>query len=183
MNHFTKLIAACLLAASSAYCSMATAAQEIPTGTRFEVGFSPDRGALEAVVKVINAAKSQLLVAAYSFTSKPIAQALVEAHKRGVKVFVVADEKDNSKRYSVATYLANQGVPVRLNGRYAIFHHKFIVCDGVNVELGSFNYSAAAANRNAENVLVLWGAKDVASQYSNEWKRLWDEATPLDKKY
>lgn len=39
--------------------------------------FSPNGRATEAIVKVINAAKSEILVQAYSFTSKPIAKALV----------------------------------------------------------------------------------------------------------
>ena len=55
--------------------------------------------------------------------------------------------------------------------------------DGVNVETGSFNYSAAAADKNAENVLVLRGVPEIASTYSTEWQRLWDEAEPLASKY
>ncbi|OLP04541.1 putative endonuclease [Rhodoferax antarcticus ANT.BR] len=163
--------------------ALTQAAQAIPAGATYEVGFSPNAGALDAVLKVIRSAKSQILVAAYSFTSKPVAKALLDAQERGVKVYVVADEKANSKEYSAATFLANQGVPVRLNGNYAIFHHKFIVADGVNLELGSFNYSAAAADKNAENVLVLWNAKPIADDFSREWKSLWDGAAPLARKY
>ena len=181
MNQFSKVVAACLLTAS--FFSTAFAAQDVPAGAKYEIGFSPNAGALDAVLKVINTSKSQILVAAYSFTSKPVATALLAAHNRGVKVFVVADQKDNQKQYSATTFLANQGVPVRLNGHYAIFHHKFMVSDGVNVELGSFNYSAAAADKNAENALVLWNVKPIADAYSSEWKRLWDEATPLEKAY
>jgi len=123
------------------------------------------------------------LVAAYSFTSKPISEALLDAHRRGIKVSVVADQKDNKKKYSAVTFLANQDVPVRLNGNYAIHHHKFMIIDGRNVETGSFNYSAAAFEKNAENVLVLRGVPDLAKAYSQEWQRLWDEATPLPKAY
>jgi len=177
------LWAACASALMIVSGAGAYASETVPRGAEFEIGFSPNAGALESVIKVIKSAKSQLLVAAYSFTSKPIAQALIQAHDQGVKVFVIADEKENVKNYSAATFLANQGVPVRVNGNYAIFHHKFIVADGVHVELGSFNYSAAAANKNAENVLVLWNAKPIADAYSREWRRLWDESTPLNKKY
>lgn len=159
------------------------AAQPLPAEASFEVGFSPNKGALDVVLKGILAAKRQILVAAYSFTSKPVATALAEAQRRGVNVFVVADEGENSKGYSAATFLANAGVPVRLNSRYGILHHKFMVIDGESVQLGSFNYSSAAAGKNAENVLLLWHAQAVADQYSAEWKRLWDEATPLQKAY
>ena len=52
--------------------------------------------------------------------------------------------------YPSATFLAKQGVPVRVDYRYAVMHDKFIVVDGETVELGSFNYTAAAERKNAE---------------------------------
>jgi phosphatidylserine/phosphatidylglycerophosphate/cardiolipin synthase-like enzyme len=92
-------------------------------------------------------------------------------------------QKGNSGRYSAVTFLANQGVPVRTNSRYAIHHHKFIVVDGRHVQTGSFNYSAAAVGKNAENVLVVRDAPALAEQYAAEWQRLWDEAEPLPARY
>lgn len=41
-------------------------------------------------------------------------------------------------------YLARQGVPVRIDSRYAIMHNKFMVIDGVTVQTGSFNYTRSA---------------------------------------
>jgi phosphatidylserine/phosphatidylglycerophosphate/cardiolipin synthase-like enzyme len=54
-----------------------------------QVYFSPHGGCTEAVVGVLAKARANVLVQAYSFTSAPIAKALVEAHRRGVKVAVV----------------------------------------------------------------------------------------------
>jgi len=152
------------------------------TGASFDAGFSPSRGALDVVLKGIRAAKKQILVAGYMFTSKPIAAALVEAHRRGVQVFVVVDAKENQGKYSAATFLANADVPVRLNANYKIFHHKFMVLDGTSLQLGSFNYTAAA-EKNAENALLLSQVPDLAAAYASEWKRLWDEAVVLPKAY
>jgi len=148
-----------------------------------EVAFSPYGKSLQLVLSPINSAKKSILVAAYSFTSKPIAAALLDAYKRGVDVKVVADKKGNSGQYSAVTFLANQGVPVRLNGRYAILHNKFMVIDGQHVETGSFNYSAAAADKNAENVLVLRDVPTLAGQYTKEWERLWAEGEGVEKRY
>ena len=53
-----------------------------------EVAFSPDRGATDLVVKTISEAKRPVRVAAYSFTSKPIAEALLDDEKRGIDVRV-----------------------------------------------------------------------------------------------
>jgi len=149
----------------------------------YKLGFSPNGESLQIILHGIADAKESILVAAYSFTSKPVSEALLAAHKRGVKVAVVADQKGNSGKYTAVNFLANHEVPVRLNDRYAILHHKFMVIDGTMVQLGSFNYSAAAVNRNAENVLLLKDVPAIAAQYAAEWKRLWDEGVELKANY
>ena len=58
-----------------------------------------------------------------------------------------------------------------------------MVIDGQAVQTGSFNYTASAAGRNAENVLVVRDAPAVAAAYAAEWRRLWDEATDLAPAY
>ena len=53
------------------------------------VYFSPDGGCTAAVVEALGKARKTVLVQAYSFTSAPIAKALVDARRRGVKVLVI----------------------------------------------------------------------------------------------
>ena len=103
-----------------------------------EVGFSPGR-AQELILREIDGAKHEILVAAYSFSSKPIADALDAAHKRGVVVKVVCEHKGNDKKATIAYVLAARGVGVRLDGHYAIMHNKFRVFDGQTVQTGLFN--------------------------------------------
>ena len=62
-------------------------------------------------------------------------------------------------------------------------HHKFMVIDGKHVETGSFNYSAGAVNKNAENVLPLRDVPELAAQYAKEWQRLWGEGEDAKPKY
>lgn len=171
----------CLLLVGCPYLS-GTPANLSPSGS-FEVGFSPHGESLAIILKAIDGARVSILVAAYSFTSKPIAAALLEARKRGVDVRVTADAKSSDGRYSAVTFLANQGVPVRTNSRYAIFHHKFMVIDGKHLETGSFNYSAAAAGKNAENVLLLRDTPEIARIYAAEWERLWREGEDVAPRY
>lgn len=154
----------------------------LPAGARYEAAFSPGQ-AMPLMLDTIGAAKTSIAVAVYSFTSKPIAEALLQAHRRGVKVALVVDAGDAGKTYSAARFLGNQGVPVRTNGRYAIHHHKFLVVDGTTVQTGSFNYTASAAARNAENVLVISNAPGLAATYTTEWKRLWEEGDPMQPNY
>ncbi|PNG46144.1 MULTISPECIES: phospholipase D family protein [unclassified Variovorax] len=150
--------------------------------TSYAAAFTPGQ-ALPLVLDTIRGARSTLLVAAYSFTSRPVATALRDAQRRGVKVFVVVDAGEAAKAYSAARFLANERVPVRANARHALQHNKFIVADGTAVQTGSFNYTASAAQRNAENVLVVRNAPALAAQYGAEWRRLWDEGAELPPAY
>jgi len=140
------------------------------------VEFTP--GSAESlIIALLNSADKDIKIAAYSFTSKPIAEALVAARDRGVNIQVVMDKSNKTSQYSSATFLKNQRIPVRINERYAIQHNKFIVVDGEHTKTGSFNYSKAAATRNAENVMVLYGVPAIAQVYLKEWQRLWDESS------
>lgn len=157
-------------------CQSLQAQAALPTPVSVDIGFSPGGTALAVVEKVISAARSEVLVAAYEFTSRDIAEALEAAAHRGVKVGIVADYKASHDRYSQIGILKSAGIPVRLDERYAILHDKFLVIDGVTVETGSFNYTTAAVKHNAENVLVLWNAPQIAMVYAREWQRLWEES-------
>jgi phosphatidylserine/phosphatidylglycerophosphate/cardiolipin synthase-like enzyme len=132
------------------------------------VHFSPRGGCTEAVVQVIGAAQSSILVQAYSFTSAPIAKALVEAHQRGVQVQVILDESQESEKYTEADFLANQGVPTRIDDRHAIAHNKVMILDGQVVITGSFNFTKSAEESNAENLLVI-KSPALAEQYTANW--------------
>lgn len=173
--HFSLYVLVCFCALSS--FALSSFAQDV------EVAFSPYADSLQLVLSSVNSAKKSIEVAAYSFTSKPISVALLTAYRRGVDVKIVADKKSNSRHYSAISFLANQGVPTRLNGKYAILHDKFMVIDHQTVETGSFNFTAAAVNRNAENVLVLQHAPNLAAQYTREWERLWAEGEDVTKQY
>ncbi|MCP2006167.1 UNVERIFIED_ORG: phosphatidylserine/phosphatidylglycerophosphate/cardiolipin synthase-like enzyme [Buttiauxella agrestis ATCC 33320] len=146
------------------------------TETRITVGFSPGNSATMNVLNVANSAHRSLDVAAYGFTSRQVAEALLAAQRRGVKVRVLADAKDNGGKYSAVTWLQRQGVPVRLNGKYAIQHNKFMVADGVTTQTGSYNYTSSASRRNAENTLVVWDHQATAAAYQLEFDRLWGES-------
>lgn len=105
-----------------------------------QVYFSPKGGTQEALVRAIQEARESIYVQAYSFTSAPIAKALVDAHKRGVAVEAVLDKSQRTERYSGATFLANAGIPVWIDAAHAIAHNKVMVIDHRRVVTGSFNF-------------------------------------------
>ena len=146
-----------------------TSLQEKPTSYNWEVYFSPHGGATDAITRELNKAKSTIFVEAYSFTSAPIAKALLNAHKRRVKVEVILDKSKRTQNYSPATFLYNQGIPVKIDAQHAIAHNKVMIIDGETVITGSFNFTKAAEENNAENLLVIKDKK-LAERYIRNWQ-------------
>lgn len=143
---------------------------------QFDVAFSPRMGARQLIITTIDNAKQSIYVAAYSFTSTAIVDALAKAQERGVDVKIVLDKKRSTERGSVYNFLKNKKIPFRINNNYPIMHNKFMIIDSQTVQVGSFNYTKAAEKSNAENVLVINKCPELAQQYLTEWQRLWNES-------
>ncbi len=135
-----------------------------------EVCFTPGEDCTGLIVRLLNEAKEEILVHAYSFTSAPIAKALVQAHRRGVAVTVVLDRSQRKDRYSEADFLAHMGVPTFIDSRHAIAHSKVVLIDRQIVLTGSFNYTRAAQEKNAENLLVLRGDQKLSQRYRENFE-------------
>jgi phosphatidylserine/phosphatidylglycerophosphate/cardiolipin synthase-like enzyme len=121
-----------------------------------------------AICAELNTAKSNVLVQAYSFTSKEIAQSLVDAHQRGVNVRVILDKSNQPAKYSAADFLEHAGIPTLINDKHAIAHNKVMVIDGQTVITGSFNFTTAAEEHNAENLLVIH-SPELAATFTSNW--------------
>jgi phosphatidylserine/phosphatidylglycerophosphate/cardiolipin synthase-like enzyme len=162
---------------------------EVPAAGTVEVAFSPNEGSEALVIKVIDSARTELRVLSYSFTSAPVTQALLRARHRGVDVKLVADQKNNTsedrsgKARAALSALLNAGADVRTIGVYPIHHDKVIIADRETVELGSFNYSDAAARKNSENVLVNWHNAKLAGVYLEHFERNYRQSTPYAERY
>lgn len=163
-----RLISVFILAAILAMGGQAVAASLTLNNTPVEVYFSPNGGAEDAIVREIGKAKTSLLVQAYSFTSAPIAKAIIEAKKRGVAIAAILDKSQRTEKYSGATFLKNEGIPVMIDAAHAIAHNKVMIIDAETVITGSFNFTKAAEEKNAENLLVI-RSKELAKLYSANW--------------
>ena len=159
------LILSLTLLASISFASPA------PTNTSASdhVYFSPNGGCTDAIVGELSKAKTEILVQAYSFTSKEIAKALTEAHKRGVKVQVILDKSNLTEKYSSADFVAHAGIPILIDSEHAIAHNKVMVIDNATIITGSFNFTHAAEIANAENLLILHD-KPLAAKYAANWQ-------------
>lgn len=145
--------------------------------TKTEVYFSPKGGCTEAVVAELEGAKKSIYVQAYSFTSAPIAKAVVDAHNRGVAVVVILDKSQRTEKYSSADFLARARVPTFIDAKHAIAHNKVMIIDDALVITGSFNFTKAAEERNAENLLILRDP-ELAAKYLANWREHRTHAEP-----
>ena len=164
---------------ADAVVSALTPTGSAPSAGTVEYAFSPDAGAEKLVLKVIGTSKKQIRMMAYALTSAPVVSALIAAKKRGVDVAVVCDYKQNtsdsggSRARAALNALVNAGIPVRTVAAFAAHHDKILVSDQLTVQTGRFNYSAAAAKSNSENVIVLWGNEAVTTGYLRHWESRW----------
>lgn len=149
--------------------AFSTADQFQSTGT-IEAYFSPRGGATEAIVKEINAAKEEILVQAYSFTSATIAKALVDAHKRSIMIEVVLDKSQEKEKYTSADFVAHAGIPTYIDSIHAIAHNKIIIIDRSTLITGSFNFTKAAEEKNAENLLIIKGNMPLVEKYIRNYE-------------
>jgi phosphatidylserine/phosphatidylglycerophosphate/cardiolipin synthase-like enzyme len=150
----------------------------VPQG--IQVYFSPRGGATDAVVGGLDRATNSILVQAYSFTSVPIAKALVEAHRRGIKVQVILDHSQRTEKYSEADFLRNNGVPTLIDARHAIAHNKIMIVDDYLVLTGSFNFTKAAEEHNAENLLLV-NDPALARAYLANWHAHEQHSEPYER--
>ena len=142
--------------------------------------FTPGQDCTGLIVEQLDRARVRVLVQAYSMTSEPIMQALAQARRRGVDVRVLLDKSNEQERYTAATFLMNQGVAVLIDDKVAIAHNKVMVIDDVHVITGSFNFTKAAQERNAENVLLIRQSPELAQNYIQNWRNRAAVSRPYD---
>jgi len=147
----------------------------------YEALFTPGDAIDIRLAELIDAARGEVLVNAFSFTNRRIGRALAAAQARGIRVEIVADRGQTlDLPASAVPALARQGIAVWLDGNFAAAHNKVMIIDGVSSQAvlvtGSYNYTGAAQSRNAENVLIVRHDPALASQYRSNFVRLRERA-------
>ena len=89
----------------------------------------------------------------------------MDARKRGVRVEAVLDKSQRREKYTAADFLLHAGIPTYIDAVHAIAHNKIIIIDRITLLTGSFNFTKAAEEKNAENLLVLKGNTPLVSRY------------------
>lgn len=146
--------------------------------------FSPQGQCSAHILRELDRAKKELLVAVYAFTHDDLARALVQARNRGVAVQVIIDrEFDFGNDKSKGRFLQGQRIPVRrisgmksgtMDKESGLMHQKFAVIDRAIVFTGSYNWTRSADRLNDENLLLFRDAGPLAEEYRKAFFRLWE---------
>ncbi len=132
--------------------------------------FSPKGGAENGLITAIRAAKKNIDVVTYTFSSKPLADAIISAHKAGIRVRLLIDTKMGGES-KLAKYCLESGVNIKFrNGRGSgAMHNKFAVFDNKLLETGSFNWTSNAELNSFENVMLIDNAS-LVNKYAKKYE-------------
>jgi phosphatidylserine/phosphatidylglycerophosphate/cardiolipin synthase-like enzyme len=133
-----------------------------------KVYFSPGGKQIEAIAREIDDATMEILIQSYSLDSPRIARALSDAAKRAVSVEVMLNGGRKSDKSGFLQSLMNARIPIYIDGSHGTACNEIIIIDKTTVIMGAFSLSSAAAQRSAENVLII-RSKDLAGLYLDNW--------------
>lgn len=137
---------------------------------------SQKTGGIDAPLAVaIDSARLSVDVAIYSLSLNSIRDALIRAHKRGVRVRMVM-ESENLDR-SDPQKLKDAGIPILGDRREGLMHNKFVVIDNSEVWLGSMNFTDSGAYADNNN-LVKIRSTQMAENFTKEFEEMF-----LDDKF
>lgn len=144
------------------------------------VCFTPNQSCLPQILKYIDNAKSSIFLLGYSFTSKPLAAALIKAKNRGVVVRVVLDHSQKNQKPSLEAIklLLAAKITIHLDYSVKIAHNKIIVIDDCNIITGSYNWSNSAEFNNAENLVFI-----KSTAMTQKYKALFEERWKVSKPF
>ena len=145
-------------------------------GVLVETSFSPDDGTADQIIQAIQSAEQSIRFLAFSFTSDPIAEALLARAADGVTVAGIFEQSQYITNTGTEyDNLLAAGLDVRLDGNPNSMHHKVFVIDDQTVITGSYNFSRNAEERNDENTLIIHDP-EIAALYLVEFERVFEKA-------
>ncbi|MFN2274040.1 MAG: phospholipase D-like domain-containing protein [Anaerolineales bacterium] len=139
--------------------------------------FSPDSDVAGAIDPWLAAAREEIDLLAFNFTSDLLGARLIERINAGVRVAGVLESSQAENSGSEYERLREAGADLRLDRNPNDMHHKVIIIDGELVITGSYNFSRAAQEENDENLLLIY-QPDIAGQYLIEFGDLYEAARP-----
>ncbi len=147
----------------------------LDNNTKIKPLFSPQHNIIKKeIIPLIDNAKDYIYIPIFFITHKEFAQALINAHKRGVEIKVINDATNAHSKYTVHKLLREEGIKVKTENYAGKMHMKAIIIDDNISILGSMNLTKSANNKNDENVLIIKN-KEIAKYLKSVFQYLWEK--------
>jgi phosphatidylserine/phosphatidylglycerophosphate/cardiolipin synthase-like enzyme len=130
------------------------------------------------ILELAQSAETEILIDIYGFTYVPLMDALIERHRAGVAVRIVADHTQAAglAERPQLQRLVDAGIDLVIgtSSRGGIDHSKYLVVDRKVVGFGSFNFSESALAQ--DNTFTETSDLAMVAQFVANWQRVHDDA-------
>ncbi|XP_045214814.2 uncharacterized protein LOC123564949 [Mercenaria mercenaria] len=135
---------------------------------------------LSRLYEFIASAEKSLDVCVFVICCAELADMLVEAQRKNIKVRVICDDEQVDITGSQIWKLRKEGINVRTDSSSYLMHHKFLIVDGSLLLNGSFNWTRQAISGNQENLMALNNGR-IVTLYRAEFEKLWNKFNPRNQ--
>ena len=137
--------------------------------------FFPNEDNVFKLCDYISKAKKDLRICVFNFTNNDLSKAVLNAHKRGVRVKIISDDECMKNKGNDVQFLVDNGIPARTDDAERFhMHNKFVIVDNKFLVTGSFNWTVQAGTSNQENLLVV-DNEYFMQKYTEYFEDLWVE--------
>lgn len=142
-----------------------------------EAWFSPHGDCPQRIRTLLAQAKQTVDICVFTITDDRLTSAVLEAHRRGVRVRIITDNDKAADLGSDADRFLEAGIGLRVDRTEYHMHHKFAIFDRAILLNGSYNWTRGAADNNEENFIVT-NNKRLVDVFSKTFEDLWQQFKP-----
>jgi phosphatidylserine/phosphatidylglycerophosphate/cardiolipin synthase-like enzyme len=123
----------------------------------------------------INDTSSTLDIAAFEFNNVVLTEAVLDAHKRGVRVRIVTDDEEGVEddETTIGQFI-DAGIPVVNDDRSPFMHNKYMIMDSTEIWTGAWNYTVGGTYRDNNNGVSIQ-SPELAKQYQTDFNAMFEE--------
>ena len=139
-----------------------------------EAWFSPNGDCPQRIRSLLAQAKQTVDICVFTITDDRLTSAVLDAHRRGVRVRIITDNDKAADLGSDADQFLQAGIDLRVDRTEYHMHHKFAVFDITILLNGSYNWTRGAASNNEENFVVTNNSR-LVTIFSKAFEELWQQ--------
>lgn len=134
----------------------------------------PTGGLPDQVAASMDTAQRTLDVVVYEFNWEPLADAMIRAAERGVRVRLVTDTDTVTEDQALIAELEDANIPVVDDQRNPIMHDKFVIIDSSIVWTGSMNFTINDGYKNNNNFMEIRSTR-LAENYQAKFDQMFED--------